>query len=328
LLSFTPDDVAGTEGPSWNSPTVGAGRIYATYEGGALQAFKPTGEPAWVKEKTDQLFYLQTPQLAGGLLYCNASHNIVALQADSPQIEWAPDSAAIDGIVTGFAVEDGMVFVTWVPAGPDERSRVCAFRLNEPDKVWEWDSDQAPYYLTDPVVYQSMIIVADIMSEGQSFLYALSALSGDQIWRSEVPVDPTGTAVVGKPTAACGKVFMTTQGGHFYVFNASDGTLDWQTTIHPSDWDEWPLQPTVVCEKTPVLRPNVDEKDRDPLSLVWPKEIYRVLRLPYPSPELRTQAVQSLVKRMKPEAKRKALMRAKVLGVSTPEIEAMLSSQE
>jgi outer membrane protein assembly factor BamB len=182
-----------TGGKVYSSPAIAASMVYVGSADGNLYAIDlHSGTKKWKFAAHSRI--TSSPAVAGGVVYFGAfDGNLYAVNATDGQLIWKFQTAG-------------------------ER-RYAGTHLHGSQPAAEMMPDPFDFYLSSPVVWNDAIF----FGSGDSNIYALSAASGNLIWKFK-----TGDVVHASPAIDDGTLFIGSWDSYFYALDAATGKEKWR----------------------------------------------------------------------------------------------------
>lgn len=200
------------------TPAVANGVVLAEGPGGQFYAVDAaTGEQRWRRRTVLDATHVQpTVDEADDVVYYEGRY-VFAIETADGSLRWARDDLGWTNTVT---VGDGKVFIG--QGGPSEL-RVYALDGQTGETIWSRGGPSYSCTFVDGVVYTTSAGDTDV-SDGPPELFAIAADDGTILWRTELEAQVTGFH---PPTVAAGRVFVGTEDGNMYVYDAENGGHQW-----------------------------------------------------------------------------------------------------
>ncbi len=173
--------------------------------------------------------------VADGAIYVASFHignyhtgNVYAMDANTGEIFW--NRFMQSGVVTSPAVANGKVYVEFTTTtGAKAQVSLCAMDASSGTILWQFAPQGVSGYF--PPAVSNDVVYAGASIDGQGYIYAVDAVTGGMLWRSQLPVG--GSSQLTTPAVANGVVYLgfaddnDDSYGYMYGFDAHTGALLW-----------------------------------------------------------------------------------------------------
>ncbi len=203
-----------------SSPILLEGVLVSMTEDGIMAVDPYTGETLWNATISEQIdTYLRTPAAMDGVVYtCSCTFgdfwyesSVLAFDIQTGWLLWSVDlnSLGIEWFSSSNLVcDDGMLF-----AG--DWDSVFALDIEDGSLIW---------HQTQAISTQGVSVANGLVYCSFDRAYALDELTGDIVWSSNL-----SDYAVGAPCITADAVYVLTQSGTLYAFDAFDGETIWST---------------------------------------------------------------------------------------------------
>ncbi|MEO8974000.1 MAG: PQQ-binding-like beta-propeller repeat protein [Ktedonobacteraceae bacterium] len=209
--------------------TVANGTVYVGTQDGSVYALHAATDAVLWHFQTAAAV-LSSPTVNNGFVYVGSSDGyLYKLKASDGTQVWHKNMSLASAVVTvnTAAVSTNVVFAS----STDNTAHSYLFALNASDGSTLWSTQVTNQLFTAPVVVQGNIYIDSSALQQQggpdikdSYVYAFSATSGKQLWRS----DKIGNYIPAQPTVASNVVYIGSQDGNLYAFDATSGKRLWR----------------------------------------------------------------------------------------------------
>ncbi|MEM2891010.1 MAG: PQQ-binding-like beta-propeller repeat protein, partial [Thermoplasmata archaeon] len=225
-----------SDGPNllelWTSPVYSDGVLVSTTLDGAIRARDPyTGEVLWKRTLGGQYYYTCSPTVESGVVYASFYKNapageegrLYALDLYTGDTIWSigPETGLDISARTALAHDSGLLFgCSW--SGE-------IFAVDMMDGSVEWRYQTGDISIAGAAVGLGLVFVTLYNSYS---IVAIDQYSGGLVWRSSLDDLSVGPALVAQDC-----VYVGTESGNMYCFDAATGVLQWLTSgLSPIDF--------------------------------------------------------------------------------------------
>lgn len=196
-------------GETYASPVVGLNSVYVATKSGSLVALGlDDGEERWRVDVGDYIAR-STPALADGKLFVAAGYALLAIDAETGQLQWRAPlrfAGSCSPVVAG-----GMVYVA------TQEGHVSAFTADTGEERWHYRNDNLLF--GSPAVGDDVVIFADEAGR----VTALEADTGRELWQEGIDGEVFST-----PAIAQGLVYVATNAPLLVAFDTDTGVERWR----------------------------------------------------------------------------------------------------